>query len=66
MNKEEQLEELEASMMTISTITCETCEEEESAEYDEAQWFYDKGWRVIDGETLCKKCRKNLNKKKKK
>ena len=64
MNKEEQLEELEASVITISTITCDTCNAEDSAEYHEAQWFYDKGWRVIDGQCICKKCRKNLKIKK--
>lgn len=63
--KDEEIYELENLIQTTSTVICDKCNEEETIEADDmeaADCFYRGGWRVINDETVCKKCRKKPNK----
>jgi hypothetical protein len=69
-NKEDQISEITNFVHVEATIECNnynTCKSIEG-DYDEetlAQDVYVKGWRVIDGDILCRSCVRKLKAKQK-
>lgn len=59
MSKSEHVDELYDMVETESSIGCDKCDESDYQRADgrdAAEWFYNKGWRIIMDQIYCPKC----------